>query len=104
MKYIILVAGRGTRISGAVGGMAKCLLDIWPGKKLICHTVELLLDYGAAPDDIVIVNGYQAGRVAEAVSHTGIEVVTNPFFDVTNSIASLWFAREYIGGDFIALN
>ena len=104
MKYIILVAGRGTRISRNVGGIAKCLLDIAPGKKLIVNTMEQLLDYGVDPKDIIVVTGYQAGRVAQNISRFGVNIVTNPFFDVTNSIASFWFARKFIDGDFVALN
>ena len=104
MKYIILVAGRGTRISRSVGGIAKCLLEIHPGKKLIVNTLEKLLDHGVSPHEIVVVTGYQAGRIAHNISNFGVNIVTNPFFDITNSIASFWFARKHIDGDFIALN
>lgn len=104
MKYVILVAGRGTRISRNVGSIAKCLLDIKPGKKLIVNTIEQLIDFGVKPKDIAIVTGFQAGRVAQNVSRFGINIYNNPFFDVTNSIASFWFARKFIDDEFIALN
>lgn len=104
MKYVLLVAGRGTRITRNVGGIAKCLLDIKPEKKLIVNTLEQLLDYGVEPSDIMVVTGYQAGRVAQNISHFGVNITTNPFYDVTNSIASFWFIRKFIDQDFIALN
>ncbi|MEM9585184.1 MAG: phosphocholine cytidylyltransferase family protein [Pseudomonadota bacterium] len=104
MKYVLLVAGRGTRITRNVGGIAKCLLDIKPDKKLIVNTLEQLLDYGVSPSDIMVVTGYQAGRVAQNISRFGVNITTNPFYDVTNSIASFWFIRKFINQDFIALN
>jgi choline kinase len=33
-----------------------------------------------------------------------IRVVFNPFFDVSNNLVSLWFAREEMGEDFIIVN
>jgi len=104
MKYIILVAGRGTRISRNVGGVPKCLLEIRPGKKLIVDTLEKLIDRGVSPHDIVVVTGYQSGRVAHNIAKFGVNMINNPFFDVTNSIASFWFARDFVDGDFIAFN
>ncbi len=93
MKAIILAAGRGTRISQFIEERPKCTVDIG-GTTLIEYTVELLQSRGI--EDIVIVVGYQQARVREALASRRVTFEYNPFFDVTNGIASVWFAREHL--------
>ncbi len=96
MKAVILAAGRGTRISRYLSGNAKCTVDI--GETcLIQYTVEMLFKKGI--HDIAIVLGYQRESVREKLAGYGIVFYENPFFDVTNSIASLWFAKDFLRGD-----
>lgn len=90
-----MAAGRGTRISRYIGDMPKCTLDIG-GTSLIRHTAEMLLANGVS---VSVVLGYKKGAVIEALSGLPVTYFHNPFFDVTNSIASLWFAREVLGKD-----
>ncbi|MEI6873732.1 MAG: phosphocholine cytidylyltransferase family protein [Spirochaetota bacterium] len=92
MRAIILAAGRGTRISRHIGGKAKCTVPLAEGVSLIRYTVTLLRDRGI--DDIVLVLGYEAGSIKEALEGLPVTYRVNPFFDVTNSIASLWFVRD----------
>jgi choline kinase len=35
---------------------------------------------------------------------SGVKFIYNPFFDVTNSIASLWFAKDYLDGEVTIIN
>lgn len=96
MKALIFAAGRGTRISRYLGGMPKCTVAI--GKeKLIHYTVRLLKKHGVK--DIALVVGYQHEAIREALKDFDVTFFYNPFFDVTNSIASAWFAREFIADD-----
>ena len=101
MKALLMAAGVGSRISRHLGDKPKCCVDI-AGKPLIRYTVELLKKNGI--NEIAIVTGYNHHYIHKALE--GLEVVffTNPFFDVTNSIASTWFAKEFLDEDTIVMN
>lgn len=102
MKAIILAAGRGTRISRYLSGNPKCTVDL-VNKKLIQYTVDLLKSRGV--DDISIVVGYNQNAIREVLKDRTVKFYDNPFYDVTNSIASLWFARkELAGSDILIMN
>ena len=97
MKVLILAAGRGTRISRYLSGKPKCTVDIGGGQCLIEYTIDLLHSRGI--QDIGIVLGYEAQVIREDLADKGVSFFYNPFYDVTNSIASAWFAKEFLMGD-----
>lgn len=97
MRVLILAAGKGTRISRYLSGNPKCLVEIGEGKRLIEYTVDLLHEKGIR--EIGIVLGYKAQAIRDVLSGKGISFYFNPFYDVTNSIASAWFAKEFIKDD-----
>ncbi|MCK9471833.1 MAG: phosphocholine cytidylyltransferase family protein [Bacilli bacterium] len=99
MKAILLAAGRGSRISRYIGESPKCTLDIG-GTPLIRHTVEMLLKNNV---DVSVVIGYNKEMVINSLEGLNVKFYYNPFFDVTNSIASLWFARKELYGDDIVI-
>lgn len=92
MKAILLAAGRGTRISRMVEAVPKSTLPI-AGVPLIRITVKMLLEAGIEP---VVCVGYKKEKIYEALEGLKVIYYENPFFDITNSIASLWFAREQL--------
>ena len=100
MKALIFAAGRGTRISRYLGGNPKCTVKIG-NEKLIHYTVRLLKKHGIS--DIALVVGYKQQAVRYALSDMDVSFYYNPFFDVTNSIASAWFARGFLGEDDLLL-
>lgn len=100
MKAILLAAGRGTRISRVIEEIPKCTLPV-EGKPLIRRTVEMLLAANIQP---VVCIGYQYEKIQEALKDLDVKYYYNPFFDVTNSIASLWFARKELEDDVLLLN
>lgn len=102
MKVILLAAGRGTRISREIHDVPKCSLPI--GKiSLIQHTVRLFLK-NKIP--VCIAVGYKHQVIRQQLAEYPVEVVYNPFYDVTNSIASLWFAKDFWqeGEDVLIMN
>lgn len=100
-KAILMAAGRGTRISREIKGSCKCTLDIG-GISLIRHTVSMLLDHGIEPHVVV---GYNKKHIYKALAGLDVTFHENVFYSVTNSLASLWFAREELrGGDIILGN
>ena len=90
MKAILLAAGVGSRIAKDIGGKPKSLMEVG-GKPLLLHTVELLQKNHM---EVVIITGYQHRMLEEAVRDYAVTVYYNPFYAVTNSIGSLWYARK----------
>lgn len=95
MKAFLLAAGKGTRISKNIPDIPKCTLDVG-GKPLILRTAHMLLDHGV---ELTVIVGYRDWCIREILKGLPVNIVYNPFFDVTNSIASLWMARDYLSDD-----
>lgn len=100
MKAILLAAGRGTRISRMVKEIPKSTLPI-NGTPLICLTVDMLQKHGI---ETVVCVGYQQNMIRDALKDYVVRYYFNPFYDVTNSIASLWFARQELTEDCLIIN
>ena len=92
MRAVLLAAGIGTRISRYLSGKPKCTVDIG-GMPLIEYTVQMMNRKGIK--DIAIVLGYKGQAIKDALKGYNITFYENPFYDVTNSIASLWFAEDF---------
>lgn len=91
MKAILLAAGRGTRISRYIQDKPKCMVSIGD-TTLIEYTIDLFRRNGI--EDISMVLGYEHNKIRDLLEGKGIKLYYNPFYDVTNSIASLWFAKD----------
>lgn len=90
MKAIILAAGKGTRIARAIENIPKSTLLI-NGVPLIRRNIEKLIDRGIEP---IVCVGYEKEKVYEALKGLEVKYYYNPFYEITNSIASLWFAKN----------
>lgn len=89
MRYLILAAGMGKRMGGALAGLPKCMIDI-DGEPLIARLLRQIRQFDAQPD-IHVVLGYKSQIVAPLLD--GCRIIVNPFFDITGINASIWFAR-----------
>jgi choline kinase len=92
MKAFLLAAGRGTRISKNIPEIPKCTLDVG-GKPLILRTVDMLLKNNI---EVTVIVGYKHAHIEQVLRDKQVHIVYNPFFDVTNSIGSLWLAKGYM--------
>lgn len=95
-----MAAGVGSRIRGVIGDKPKCLIEV-QGKSLIGRMVDMLRQRGIT--EISVITGFKNGMIQEQLG----DVVTyfhNPFYRITNSIASLWFARSLLDDDTLLLN
>lgn len=90
MKAFVLAAGRGTRISKYIPNIPKCTVDVG-GEPLICQTVRMLTDRQI---DTTVIVGYRYKEILRVLEGLPVHIVYNPFFDVTNSIGSLWLAEN----------
>lgn len=100
MKVFILAAGVGSRISRLAQGRPKCLLEVGD-RSLIGQMVDRLNRNGL--HDITLVTGFRQDLIHQELGDR-VNYRHNPFYHVTNSIASLWFARDLLQDDVIVTN
>jgi len=100
MRAVILTAGRGERLREVTGERPKCLAQIG-GVTLLERQMVALRQCGLT--QIVVVTGYQAIDVRRACG-PAIDYVHNERFAETNSLYSLWLARELLTDGFVVLN
>jgi choline kinase len=102
-RAIILAAGRGSRLGDLTKDRPKCLLE-FGGRPLIDWQLSALAANGVT--DVVVIVGFGAKRVAHYLAEhwPSVRLLHNPFYDVSDNLASLWLAREEMVGDMIVLN
>jgi len=100
MKAIILAAGASKRMRSLTANLPKCLLKIGD-KSIIEHQLASLDQYGL--DEIVVVTGFCEDRIKETCGDS-VRYILNPRFAETNSIYSLWLAKEEVQEGFVVLN
>jgi len=100
MKAIIMAAGVGSRLLEISNGRPKCLITT--GKEtLISRMVRLLRQRNV--NDITVITGYRRHLVRQDLQEK-VRYFDNPFYQITNSIASLWLAKELLTEDVILMN
>lgn len=93
MTYILLAAGRGTRLHPLTLNYPKTLYRLDKDTTVLKRMVRLIRKYDENAL-IVIVSGFMGDIIKSEMDN--VIIVNNPFYEVTNSVASLWFAREYL--------
>ena len=99
-QALILAAGNGSRLGAAANGMPKCMVRVGP-RTLIEHQIGALRASGV--ERIGIVVGYGEEHVRRACGD-GFTYIRNERFKDTNSVYSLWLAREWVDAPFFLLN
>lgn len=100
MQAVILAAGMGSRLNPVTGGGSKALVEIG-GRPLLLHQLETLADHGIGP--VLVVLGHDADNL-RAVIGDRAQVIVNERYAETNSLYSLWLARDWITGPFVLMN
>jgi choline kinase len=98
MKAIIVAAGRALRLHPISDNIPKCLLKVGENVTILEHQLQNLRECGV--NDIILVTGYCEKEIRKLCGDT-VKYVYNPFFDITNMLVSLWFAREEMRDGFI---
>jgi choline kinase len=103
MKGVILAAGEGKRLAPMGWTRPKCLLE-FGGQTLLDNIVKSLLEQSI--DKITIVLGYQKQTVEKVMLKYPLkwDIVVNEDYADTNTIYSLWLARDFLNEDFIYFN
>lgn len=92
VKAIILSAGVGRRLEGAMGGLPKSLIDLG-GETMIEKQIDILNKYGISK--IAVIVGYMKDKIKEKLGDR-VTYFFNPFFETTNNVTSLWFANDFL--------
>lgn len=100
MKYIFLVAGKGTRLNPLTLSHPKSMFRLDAHTTLIQRMVKLI-QKNDPEADIVAVTGHMHKSIEEELEN--VQFVFNPFYEVTNSIASLWLAKKHLLGNDIVI-
>ena len=100
MKYIFLVAGKGTRLNPLTLKHPKSMFKLDKNTTVIKRMVNLIKKFDAEAD-IVVVTGHMHQSIENDLED--VTFVYNPFYEVTNSIASLWFAKEHLDAENVIL-
>lgn len=95
-----MVAGKGTRLQPLTLKHPKSMYKLDENTTLLQRMVSVIKRHDKNAD-IVIVTGHMHKSIEEQVS--GVEFVYNPFYEITNSIASLWFAQRHLDADNVVL-
>ena len=106
MKAVILSAGQGKRLSPLTDKKPKCLIDL-AGRTVLAWQLEHLRQAGVS--EAVVVTGFAAELVEVEIAGLdlpGLPVRTlfNPFYSVTDNLATCWLARAEIAGEVLILN
>ena len=91
-KAVIVAAGMGRRLGAVAATRPKALLEVG-GATLIERSIHSLQEVGIA--DITVVTGFGREQIESRLG-ASVEYRENPFFFMTNNMASLWFAQSAV--------
>jgi len=100
VKAVILAAGRGGRLSEVIGDLPKCLARI--GAVTLLER-QIAAIRAAGIGDVTVVAGYRSNDVRR-VCGPHVQLLENPHYATTNSLYSLWLARDALTDGFVVFN
>lgn len=95
MTYIILAAGKGNNLQPLTLKYAKTSYKLDEETTVLQRMVRSIRNADKNAE-IVVVVGYKAEEIRKELDGESVVFVMNPFYEVTNSISSVWFARDYL--------
>lgn len=102
MTYIILAAGKGENLQPLTLKTPKSLYKLDRDTTVLQRMVRLIRKYDHKAE-IVIVTGFMYEQVTRELERENVIIVRNPFYSSTGSIASLWFAKQYLERDNVTI-
>jgi len=101
MEALILAADIGSRLGSLTESTPKCLLTVG-GRTILGHQLAALKSLGVSRT--VIVTGYRAEDVKDAVKNEPVELIHNPDFRTTNVLYSWFLGSSTLPKDHIFLH
>jgi len=107
MRAIVLSAGQGKRLLPMTAELPKCLLPVGNGQTLLEFQLRTLAACGITR--VCVVSGFGLARVerflaSNPVPELEVELLFNPFFAVSDNLATCWVARAAMREDFVLAN
>jgi choline kinase len=100
VRAVILAAGRSRRLNDVIGDRPKCLARIGD-RTLLERQIRALR--GCGIDAITVVAGFESDLVRRFCG-PGVDLLLNTRYDATNSLYSLWLARDLLLDGFVVMN
>jgi L-glutamine-phosphate cytidylyltransferase len=94
VKAIIVAAGMGRRLGPYTDDRPKCMVPV-AGRPILERQVQALAEHGIR--DVIVVRGYLGDRITVP----GLRFRDNPRFRENNILASLMYAADELGEDFV---
>lgn len=109
MTYIILSAGKGAKLQPLTLTYSKSLYKLDDKTTILQRLVRMIRTFDTEAE-IVVVVGYMYKQIQRELEDDNVKFVHNPFYSVTGSMGSLWFAKDclqrenvtIINGDIVA--
>ena len=107
MRAIVLSAGQGKRLLPYTATEPKCLLEVSKNRPVLDQQLQTLARCGI--EHATVLTGFGAEHVDRFVEggrfgDMNVETLYNPFYSVSDNLATCWLARPAMIGDFILLN
>lgn len=109
MTYIILSAGKGTKLQPLTLNHPKSLYKLDDNTTILQRLARTIRKYDSEAEIVVIV-GFMYNHIQHELEDDNVKFVHNPFYSATSSMGSLWFAKGFlqrenvtiINGDIVA--
>ena len=105
MNYIFLIAGKGNRLHPLTLKTPKSFYKLDAKTTVLERMLEAINRYDKDARFTVVI-GFMGEEIRNRLKRFAynIEFIYNPFYSLTNSIASLWFARNYLCDETTIIN
>lgn len=105
MKAVILCAGQGKRLLELTAETPKVLLTV-QGKTILEWSLDNVIANGIK--DIALVVGFQEEKIVKKIGNeykgAKITYISNPLYNFTNNLFSVWLCHEFGKDGFILIN
>lgn len=95
MTYIVLVAGQGKNLQPLTLSHPKTLYKL-DGKTTVLQRLVRSIRKHDKEAEIVVVVGFMYKHIQKELEDDNVTFVHNPYYAVTSSMGSLWFAKAFL--------
>lgn len=95
MTYIILVAGQGRKLQPLTLSRPKTLYKLDANTTVLQRLVRSIRKHDKEAE-IVVVVGFMYKHIQKELEDENVTFVLNPFYALTSSMGSLWFAKGFL--------